>query len=243
MRNIKLIVEYDGTDFCGYQSQVDDRTVQAELQRSLSLLTNETVKLTAAGRTDSGVHALGQVVNFTTRSALPLEAFLRGGNSRLPRDVLILHVEEVPQDFSARYSAKRRTYQYWISKRRKAVGRQYAWHYWNSLDLEKLNAACTPILGVHDFKSFCQAKSNVLNYACDVRYAFWRQVDEYYIFEICANRFLHNMVRILVGTMVEMADPRQNQLLQMADILQAGNRDAAGATAPAPGLFLLKIEY
>lgn len=243
MRNIKLIIEYDGTDFCGYQSQADDRTVQSELQRSLSMLTNETVRLTAAGRTDSGVHALGQVVNFTTNSALPLEAFLRGGNSRLPKDLLILHAEEVPQDFSARFSAKRRTYQYWISKRRKAVGRQYAWHYWTPLDLEKMNAACTQILGMHDFKSFCQAKSAVTNYLCDVRYAFWRQTEEHYVFEICANRFLHNMVRILVGTMVETGDPRQIQALQMADILQARNRDAAGATAPARGLYLLKIEY
>ncbi|MBN1558689.1 tRNA pseudouridine(38-40) synthase TruA [candidate division KSB1 bacterium] len=243
MRNIKLIIEYDGTDFCGYQIQDNDRTVQAELQRSLSMLTNETIRLTAAGRTDAGVHALGQVVNFTTESTLPLEAFLRGGNTRLPKDILILHAEDVPQAFHARYSAKRRIYRYLISTRRKAVGRQYAWYYWSLLDLEKMNAACAQILGVHDFQSFCQAKADVNHYDCDVRYAFWHQAREYLVFEICANRFLHNMVRTLVGTMVEIGDVRLNQSVNMIDILQAKSRDAAGPTAPALGLYLVKVDY
>ncbi len=242
MRNIKLTIEYDGTDFCGWQIQVDDRTVQAEVERSLSMLTDSNVRLTAAGRTDSGVHALGQVANFKTESDLPLDVFVRGGNSRLPRDVRIVHAQEASADFSARYSAKSRLYRYVIAKRQKAVGRQYAWYYWNPLDIRKMNDACAAILGVRDFQSFCQAKADVEHYLCDVRYAFWRETKDDLIFEIRANRFLHNMVRILVGTMVEIGDDKQRSSA-MSHILAAKDRNAAGATAPAHGLFLLHVEY
>jgi len=241
-RNIKLIVEYDGTDFCGYQIQPNDRTVQAELERSLSMLTNEQVRLIAAGRTDSGVHALGQVVNFKTDSQLPLDVFIRGGNTRLPRDVRIVAAKDVADDFNARYSARRRTYRYFITTKTQAIGRQYAWYYWNELDTEKMNECCTDILGEHDFSSFCQAKSEVDHYLCDVRYAHWQKFNNEYIFDIQANRFLHNMVRTLVGTMVEIGDPRLESG-KMKDILLARDRTAAGPTAPALGLFLMRVDY
>ncbi len=242
MRNIKLTIEYDGTDFCGWQIQVKDRTVQAEVERSLTMLTNAPVRLTAAGRTDSGVHALGQVANFKTTSTLPLDVIVRGGNSRLPFDVRIVLAEEADENFNARYSAKSRLYRYNIAKRQKAIGRQYSWYYWNSLNLEKMNACCADILGTKDFQSFCQVKADVDHYLCNVRHAFWRETEEELVFEIRANRFLHNMVRILVGTMVEIGDVTSASA-KMADILAARNRAAAGATAPAHGLFLMEIEY
>lgn len=241
-RNIKLTVEYDGTDFCGYQIQPNDRTVQAELERSLSMLTNAEVRLMAAGRTDSGVHALGQVVNFKTDSSLPLDVFIRGGNTRLPRDVRIIAAEEVDDDFHARYSARRRTYRYVITKKEKAVNRHYAWYYWNKLDVPKMNACCADILGSHDFSSFCQAKSEVDHFECDVRSAHWRETDADLIFEVTANRFLHNMVRTLVGTMVEIGDPRLYSA-GMKEILLAKDRAAAGPTAPALGLFFVRVDY
>ncbi len=242
MRNIKLTIEYDGTDFCGWQIQVDDRTVQAEVERSLSMLTDSKVRLAAAGRTDSGVHALAQVASFKTESNLPLDVFVRGGNSRLPRDVRIVSAEEAPAGFSARYSAKSRLYRYVVAKKQKAIGRQYAWYYWNPLDVRKMNDACAAILGVRDFQSFCQAKADVDHYLCDVRYAFWRETKDDLVFEIRANRFLHNMVRILVGTMVEIGDNTLRSS-SMPRILAAKDRSAAGATAPAHGLFLLDVEY
>ncbi|MBN1478851.1 tRNA pseudouridine(38-40) synthase TruA [candidate division KSB1 bacterium] len=242
MRNIKLIIEYDGTNFCGYQIQPNERTVQAELERSLSMLTTETIRLTAAGRTDSGVHALGQVVNFKTKSRLPIEAFVRGGNTRLPKDIRILLAEDVPEDFSARYSAKSRTYRYVITRKSQAIGRHYAWYYWNQLDVKKMRAACADILGSQNFASFCQAKAEVDHYICDVRYAYWQQIDNRLIFEICANRFLHNMVRTLVGTMVEIGDV-QLQTANMREILLARDRRAAGQTAPAHGLFFVRVDY
>mgnify|MGYP006277648087 CR=1 FL=1 len=242
MRNIKLILEYDGTEFCGWQRQRSDRTVQEEVERSLSMLTEEDIKLTAAGRTDSGVHALAQVANFKTHSTLPLEVFVRGGNSRLPRDVRILSAEEVPADFSARYSAIRRTYRYYITTRHRAVGRQYAWYYWNPLNLQRMQEACSEILGTHEFISFCQAKAEVDHYLCDVRSAWWRREHNYVVFEICANRFLHNMVRVLVGTMVELGDDKKESAT-LTDILLAKDRNAAGPTAPAWGLHLVDVEY
>lgn len=242
MRNIKLTLEYDGTDFCGWQRQAHDRTVQAEVERSLSMLTEETIKVTAAGRTDSGVHAAGQVINFKTESTLPLTAFVRGGNSRLPRDVRILDAAEAPLDFNARYSAKARLYRYTISKRPHALGRQYAWHYWRPLEATAMRACCPDILGVHDFRSFCQSGADVNSYLCDVRYAWWHENEHAYFFEICANRFLHGMVRILVGTMVEIGEGRDN-VRTIDEILQAGDRCAAGPTAPAAGLSLMSVFY
>jgi tRNA pseudouridine38-40 synthase len=242
MRNIKLTLEYDGTDFCGWQRQANDRTVQAEVERSLSMLTEETIIVTAAGRTDSGVHARGQVINFKTLSELPLTTFVRGGNSRLLHDVRILGAEEVDPDFSARYSAKARLYRYYIAKKQSAVGRQYAWYYWNPLDINEMRAACTPILGSHDFSGFCQSGAVVDHYLCDVRHAWWLENDQFIIFEICANRFLHNMVRILVGTMVKIGE-EQSSFKSMAEILASQERDAAGPTAPALGLFLIKVMY
>jgi len=241
MRNIKLLIEYDGTDFCGWQIQANDRTVQEELERSLSMLTEEKIKTTAAGRTDSGVHALGQVVNFKTNSELPLNAFVNGGNSRLPYDARIVSAQDVPANFSARYAAKKRYYRYFIAKRPIAVGRRYAWIYWKPLNLNVLQRMCEPLNGTLDFKSFCQKNAAVKHFLCHIYAAEWKETAERYVFDICANRFLHNMVRILVGTMVEGASGQFDT--SMEDVLTARDRKAAGSTAPALGLFLTKVEY
>ena len=241
-RNIKLIIEYDGTEFCGWQKQLNDRTVQEEVERSLSLLTGESVKTIAAGRTDSGVHARGQVVNIKTESQLPISAFIRGGNSRLPGDVRIVSAESVDEDFNARYSAVRRYYRYYISKRQRAVDRQYSWYYWSELNVHTMQKAAQYILGSQDFKSFCQKNALVEHYICEVYKARWLQFDEYICFEICANRFLHNMVRTLVGTMVEIGAGKMLPE-RMQDVLSARDRACAGSTAPALGLFLEKVDY
>ncbi len=241
MRNIKLEIEYDGTDFCGWQKQANDRTVQEEVERSLSMLTEEQIKTMAAGRTDSGVHALGQVVNFKTHSELPLKAFINGGNSRLPYDVRIISAQDVPPNFSARYTTKKRYYRYFIAKRPIAVGRRYAWIYRKPLNIHLLQSMCDPLKGTQDFKSFCQKNAAVKHYLCHVFDAEWKETSERYVFDICANRFLHNMVRILVGTMVEVASGQLEAKIK--DILAARDRTAAGSTAPALGLFLIKVEY
>ncbi|MDZ7721362.1 MAG: tRNA pseudouridine(38-40) synthase TruA [candidate division KSB1 bacterium] len=222
--------------------QPNDRTVQQELERSLSLLTGETIKTTAAGRTDSGVHACGQVVSIKTDSSLPLSAFVRGGNSRLPRDVRIVCAEPAADDFNARYSALRRHYRYYITTRQRALGRRYAWYYWHSLNANRLQQAAGCILGPRDFKSFCQKNAAVNHYMCHVYKARWFILDGYICFDICANRFLHNMVRSLVGTMVEIGAGKQS-VDHITEILDAKDRSSAGPTAPALGLFLIKVDY
>ncbi len=211
MRNIKLIVEYDGTDFCGWQVQNDVRTVQGELEAALEKLTRSFIRVTSAGRTDAGVHALGQVVNFKTDSNLPVHVFTVGLNPLLPRDVKVLDSSEVDEDFNSRYSAYYRSYRYHIIKRPLAIGRQYAWYLKDDIDILKMQEASSLIMGIHDFESFCQAGSDVKHYNCDVHKVLWHEKGDRIHFDIIANRFLHNMVRILVGTFINIGNGTLNQ--------------------------------
>ncbi len=242
MRNIKLTLEYDGTDFCGWQYQPRQRSVQGELETALGRLTQQKVAVTAAGRTDAGVHALGQVANFHTSSELPLVAFARGANALLPYDVRVLDGEEVPESFSARYSACSRAYRYVISNRPRAIGRQYSWHQPAGLDLDAMHKAAQAFVGSHDFESFCQAGAALDHYRCLVHHAEWRDAGDELVFEIRANRFVHNMVRIIVGTCVEVGRGALRPDA-MNVILSEQDRRAAGRTAPAHGLFLLQVDY
>jgi len=242
VRNIKLTLEYDGSGFCGWQYQPEQRSVQGELELALVNLTGEKPTVIAAGRTDSGVHALGQTVNFRTGSALPLAAFRRGVNALLPADVRILAAAEVPDSFHARYDAVSRLYRYQISTRPIAVGRQYAWHLPLKLDLGAMQAAAAALLGDHDFVSFCQAGSGLAHHRCTVQRAEWRASGEQFFFEIHANRFVHNMVRIIVGTSVEIGRGAL-QPETMEAIIAASDRRAAGRTAPPHGLFLVEVFY
>jgi tRNA pseudouridine38-40 synthase len=242
MRNIKLLIEYDGTDFCGWQWQPENRTVQGELENAFQQLLRENVRLSAAGRTDAGVHALGQVVNFRTGSSLPLQALEKGGNALLAKDVRILKAEEADEAFSARFDARIRYYKYVISKQPIAVGRQYTWYLKHPLDLERMNSACQFILGENDFQSFCQAGAAVDHYLSFVFSASFQENEEMIMFEIAANRFLHNMVRILVGTFIQVG-LNKTAPEDMARILAAKDRCCAGPTVPPKGLFLVKVDY
>lgn len=241
-RNIKLTIEYDGTRFSGWQWQPNVRTVQGELQRSLKKVLQKDIKLIGSGRTDVGVHALGQVANFHTSTKLTTENILKGANSNSERDVRILKAEEVEPSFHARYDAKRRMYRYVISKRQRAVGRQYAWVFEEKLDVEAMRNGSAYLLGKHDFSSFCQTGADVTHYISCVDDIEWRETDEEIIMEIVANRFLHNMVRIIVGSMVEVG---RCKIVpdEVKNILNACDRKAAGITVPAQGLFLVRVEY
>ncbi len=242
MRNIKLIIEYDGTDFCGWQIQPQVRTVQAELEQALSQLTCEKIRVTAAGRTDSGVHATGQVLNFFTNSKLPDYVFHVGCNAILPRDIRVNDAQQVHENFSSRFSARARTYHYYILTKPVAIGRQYAWYFNEPLNLSLMQEACQLILGSHDFQSFCQTGADVNHYLCDVSHATWRRDNDKLIFEIIANRFLHNMVRILVGTFIKIGK-ESTTLPQFKAILEARDRTLAGPTVPPQGLFLTNVMY
>lgn len=242
MRNIKLILEYDGTDFSGWQFQPEKRTIQGEVESALGRLTQESIRTTAAGRTDAGVHALGQVINFFTDSLLSTEVFRRGGNALLPKDVRFVAAVDVPSDFNARFSAKSRQYRYFISQNQRAIGRQYCWYLPLKLDIDLMQEAVKDIMGEMDFQSFCQAGADIEHYHCLVSQAEWSIVDDKLNFAITANRFLHNMVRILVGTCVEIGRGAL-PVVALRDIIAVKDRQKAGPTVPAQGLFMMRVNY
>lgn len=242
MRNIKLLLEYDGTDFCGWQWQPKGRSVQRTLQDALKQLLQEEVSVVAAGRTDAGVHALGQVVNFKTDSSLDLDSIRLGVNNYLPNEVVVIEAAEVAADFHARFDAVKREYRYVISKRQRAIARQFSWYCRYDLNLERIRAASRAIIGEHAFTAFCKAREDEAHYLCRVEAIEWQETEDEVILEICANRFLHHMVRILVGTFVEVGRGKM-QPDKVKQILDFEDRDQAGPAAPSQGLFLVKIYY
>ncbi len=242
MRNIKLTLEYDGTDFHGFQIQPGVRTVQGVLESLLRELLREEVRLTAAGRTDQGVHARGQVVNFKTGSAMSPDAIRRALNGKMPSDIAVLASEDVGPDFHARYSAKSRVYQYNIARARSPLARRYAWELKYSLDTLSMDESASLFAGTHDFSSFCVAKSRVDEPACVVYSSVWKKEMNLLKYEIEANRFLHNMVRIMVGSMVDVGRGRLG-VGELRQMLAARDRREAGPTAPPHGLILVEVKY
>jgi len=241
-RNIKLVLEYDGADFCGWQVQPGMRTVQGTVQESLKVFLGEEVSLTAAARTDSGVHALGQVANFHTGSTMALPRMERALNSILPPDVAVRKLEEVPPEFNARFDARSKLYRYAISFRKRALGRAYSWHVRYNLDLGRMERAAGLLTGSHDFSSFCAADSSARTYVCSVKGISFEFEDEALLIYFEADRFLRHMVRIMVGTLVE-AGRGAIQPGDVSDILRSRERSLAGPTAPPWGLCLMEVRY
>ncbi len=245
-RNIKLILEYDGTNYHGWQSQTGSgmQTIQETLEQAIMLLSHEEGKVFSSGRTDAGVHALGQVVNFQTRTTIPASAWTPALNHLLPSDIRVLTSEEVPADFHARYSARSKIYKYCILNRRAqtALHRDYAWHVNLPLNVARMRKASIVLLGRHDFSSFrgsgCGAKSPVRTLK-SVTIRKKGNVIEL-LFE--ADAFLQYMVRNITGTLVEIGLGRFGPD-DMAKILVARNRTTAGKTAPPQGLYLLTVNY
>ena len=262
MRNIKLIIEYDGTNYAGWQIQKSPqsivhspqtKTIQETIEKVLEKILQEKVKVTGSGRTDSGVHALAQTANFRTSSPLPVSKIQKALNSLLPKDISIKEAEEADKDFHSRYSAKSKTYRYFIlnSETRSAFLNKYAWHIPYRLNVSLMRKEAGALLGRHDFKSFCASGSSVKTTVrtikkISVKEALSPQLSALsspaIIIEIEANGFLYNMVRNIVGTLVEIGRgkfPEGN----LKKILLAKNRKQAGPTAPAQGLFLVEVKY
>lgn len=245
MRNIKLVLEYDGTNYAGWQRQKNALSIQQVVEEALYKLTGEKITVIGAGRTDSGVHARGQVANFFTASRIPADRFSFALNSLLPYDIRVLESQEVPPEFHARYWAKAKQYRYSICARTHApaIGRNYYYHVPDVLDVEAMNAAAQYIAGTHDFKAFQSAGSSVKNTVRTIYQARWIWEPPCYLyFDIKGNGFLYNMVRILVGTFIEIGRHRMQES-DMKRILESGDRDKAGPTAPAHGLCLEKVYY
>lgn len=240
---MRIDLEYDGTDFVGWQEQAQGRTVQGELQRALRSLLQEEVTPVGSGRTDAGTHARGQVAHIQTATALPLDKVLRGLNALLPDDIAARRVITVPDAFHARYSARGKRYRYRVSTIRPALERQRVWPIYAPLDTEPMVVAARRLLGTHDFRAFCKADPEPDHYTCHIDEAEWRQQGPELVFDIEGNRFLRHMVRILVGTFVDIGRGRLSDV-DFAALLQSdGQRQQAGQTAPSTGLCLLKVRY
>lgn len=242
MRNIKLLMEYDGTNFLGWQIQKEGRTVQSVLKDTLKILLQEDVNIIGAGRTDSGVHARGQVANFITKSNREIPIIHRALNGLLPDDIRIHDVSEVPLDFNSRYDALSRTYKYYISLKPLAIERNLKWYCYFKLDMNILKDCAEFISHQKDFKSFCYNKSEQKHHLCNIFISKWIELDNEIIYHISANRFLYGMVRSLVGTMIDVARGKLS-FNNFKDIFTKRNRKFATRTAPAKGLFLESVEY
>jgi tRNA pseudouridine38-40 synthase len=244
-RNIRLLLEYDGTRYHGWQRQADAATIQQTLEEALERLTGEAVALIGSGRTDAGVHALGQVANFRLKSTIPLKAFHEGLNSLLPKEIAVLAAHEAPPEFHARKSARAKTYEYRILSRpnRSPLHHHYAWWISQQLDLPALKGAAATLPGEHDFTAFRASGSDNKNPVRQVLAADWRDCPGGWLcFTITATGFLRGMVRSLVGTMVEVGKGKV-PAAKMVELLNHGSRQDAGPTAPPQGLYLLEVYY
>jgi len=244
MRNIKLTIAYDGTDFHGWQRQPALRTVQETLDEAIAKLTGARPNTNASGRTDAGVHALGQVVNFLTASRHPTEVFVRALNAMLPRDVRVLEAAEAPQAFHATLDARSKRYRYRIDNNQYAspFELRHAWHVFHQQDVDAMNRAARALIGRHDFRSF---ETDWPNRLSSVRTIFDVSVvreDRLVIIEVEADGFLYNMVRTIAGTLSLVGAGKRPESW-VGEVLRAQNRIEAGPTAPARGLFLLRVHY
>ncbi len=245
MRNLKIILEYDGTAYHGWQRQANGLTIQQVLEEKIAVIIGEAVKIIGSGRTDAGVHALGQVAHFKTAATLPEIHFLKGINSVLPRDIAVKALQEVAPSFHARYDAKSKVYRYQIvsGSVRPVLLRQYAWHIPGTLDLERIREAAVHFMGTHDFSSFCSVHSDAPDH---IRTILDIQIKTgshgLIIIEIEADGFIRHMVRGIVGTLVEVG--RGKRLVSdMQLIMLTKNRSQGGMTAPPQGLFLKEVKY
>lgn len=244
MRKLKVIIEYDGTNFRGFQVQPGLRTVQGELEKAIAQLTKTETKIIGAGRTDAGVHALGQVVSFSTASTIPIERFSIALNSCLPADLRVRSAEEVAEDFHARFSARWKTYRYLIRTDPKGAvfWRNYSLLLPFTLDIGAMQAAAQHLIGTHSFQAFCASGAEVRNFVRTVVSCRIRMVDANLIIEVTADGFLYHMVRNMVGTLLQVGRGERSAG-DIPGILASLDRNQAGPTAPPQGLYLVKVGY
>lgn len=245
MRTIKLMIEYDGTNYQGWQVQPKGQTLQGMIEEKLAILTGEDIRLIGSGRTDAGAHAFGQVAHFKTKSQLGVFSIQRALNSLLPSDIVIRKAEEVGEGFHARKKSIGKVYEYRILNRpiRSAFHRGYAWHIPKKLDLKVMKEATRWLIGEHDFSSFRSVGSPTRTAIRRVTRAEWKRSREGLIwFEIEANGFLKQMVRAIVGTLVDVGKGKIGAK-EFRRILESRDRKKAGQTAPAHGLFLKEVKY
>lgn len=241
---LKLILEYDGTHYHGWQKQPYLATVQGTIEKALSRLTGRSIEIHGAGRTDAGVHALGQVAHFSSNVPFQADVWVRGLNALLPEDIVVLSAERVSDSFHARFSAKGKRYLYFIhnAPRRSPLRRETAWHLPQPLNLRRMRLAARQFTGEYDFTSFCAAAGEAKDRRVDLKKVEIRREGEEIRITFEASRFLQYMVRNIVGYLVEVGRGRRSEK-EVLSILNAKDRRCAGPTAPAHGLFLGHVEY
>ena len=244
MRNIKLVIEYDGKGFNGWQKQPDKLNIQGEIERAIGEITGEEIDLQASGRTDAGVNSIGQTANFKTNSNIPIDKFPIAINSKLKKSIVITSAEEMPERFHARYNVKSKTYRYTINNSQygSAIYRDMEYHFPNKLNVEAMQEACKYFIGEHDFKAF---KASGTSSKSSVRIIYDAKVikneDRIYI-ELTGNGFLYNMVRIISGTLVDVGLEKIKPE-DVKEIIESKERIRAGKTLPARGLCLMQVNY
>lgn len=244
MHNIKLVIEYDGTGFHGWQSQLNASAVQDEVKKAIEALTGQECELTGASRTDTGVHALGQVANFITDSKIPPDKYIFALKPFLPEDIVIKKSVEVPLDFHSRYCAKGKRYKYLIynSETASALLRNRAWHVPYKLDFAAMSRAASHFIGIYDFSAFKATGSSAKTAVRTIADTTLSSEGDLISLTISGNGFLYNMVRIIAGTLVEVGSGKI-VADSIQDIIASGDRKRAGVTAPAQGLYLEEIFY
>ena len=244
MQNKKIIVEYDGTGYCGWQVQPNGRSIQATLERAISTFFGAATRITGSGRTDAGVHALGQVANFFVEKDAEAHRILRGLNALTPPDIAVREIDSVGESFDARRDARSRVYEYHILNRPTAspffIHR--AWHIHDSLDQRAMKEAVECLVGEHDYSSFRAAGCEAIHPIRRVYRTSWEQRGELLVFSIEATAFLRHMVRNIIGTVVEVGRGSRSPQ-SCVDLLQARDRTQAGPTAPPHGLYLCEVKY
>jgi tRNA pseudouridine38-40 synthase len=242
--NIKVVLEYDGSEFAGWQQQAHGRTVEAELKRALRAITGQEHKVYAAGRTDAGAHAEGQVVNFQTNGRISPHRLVSALNARLPADVAVLAAEEVPDAFHARYSAQWRRYRYRYLDRpsRPALERGRCWHVRGTLDADAMSMAAKALVGKHDWTSYCSASEPRDARVREMRSARVLRRGDFVELELVAEGFLRGLARSIAGALAEVGRGRRSPEW-VGEVLEAQDRRKAARTAPAGGLTLVEVIY
>lgn len=244
MNNIKLVIEYDGTNYCGWQRQKNGITVQELIEKSLFKITNEKISINGAGRTDAGVHARGQVATFKTNSMIPPSSLSKVINQKLPNDIKCISSEKVDDDFHARFSSTGKHYRYIILNRevKPTIKRNHVEHIKKKLNVEAMKKAIKIFEGVHNFRGFMSTGSNIKNTVREIYQATIKCEDDEIIIDIKGNGFLYNMVRIIVGTLI-FVGLNKIPVTEIRGILKSKNRQNAGKTAKACGLYLIEVFY